>query len=317
MRGVSMISETSFTNRQQVAFIGSDPYYKIGDFWPTAPNANTAAAMPAAAHAVGGITLKNNGPEYSSGVPNCTANDTRNDGIASQSLWDSDGSANTANADGSPRAITTGCSGQTGRPPHARFTSADAKRIAPARLSDREYRELQDAAQNFGLYCYITSSSATTYCTINNGARFSPAQTWQDDDIAPLVPAGASRQFIIFFDFDNGLAATTNSIKWSAGNVWPCSVDADGNPTLLNRNGTIVVRNGGFEMASTAQINGAVLAQDGIYKYAGGATVNGTILAKEIQMNGSAEFSLNDCWVKTRASSFSTVTPVHWAEIDR
>ncbi len=327
MRGVSMISETSFSGRDKLTFSGTDPYFKLGDFWPnnTWPAGRSATdRMPAAAHAVGGISIgaTSGTPEFQAGVPNCRANNTQGGGVASQSLWDSDGSAFTANADGTPRRITTplptACSDQVGYPPHARFTAEDVRRVVPAsRLTEEQYRELKEAAQLFGLYC---NYGTTSYCTIRNGPRFVPPANFGDADIAPLIPPapGGTPTFIAYFDFTNGLSPLVNSVTWSAGNVSPCAYDpTTGLPTSANRNVTIVVRNGGFQLATGESLNGAILAQDGIFTYRGGPTVNGTILAQQIQMAGGATFSMDDCWVATRAGVFSSITPFRWAEIDR
>ncbi len=324
MHGVSMISETSFAGRDKLTFLGTDPYYKLSDFWPnnTWPAGRTAAdRMPAAAHAVGGITIgpASGTPEFQRGVPNCTANRVQSGSLASQSLWDSDGSAFTANPDGTSKAIASGCSDQVGYPPHARFTSDDARRVVPAgRLTEEQYRGLKEAAQLYGLYCNY--GTTTSYCTIRNGPRFSPPVVFQDADVAPLMPptAGGTAAFIAYFEFNNRLSPLVNSVKWAAGNVWPCAYDTTtGLPTANNRNGTMIVRNGGFEMGTGGQLNGAILAQDGTFTYTGGPTVNGTILAREIRMTGGAIFSMDDCWVATRSNIFSSITPFRWAEIDR
>ncbi len=325
MRGVSMISETTFAGRDKLTFIGNDPYYTLGNFWPnnTWPAGLTASTpIPAAAHAAGGITIgaAAGTPEFQRGVPNCSANNTQGTGVASQSLWDSDGSTYTVNpGTGAPKAITAGCTGQTGYPPHARFTADDVSRVVAARrLTEEQYRDLKDAAQVFGLYCnYGTTSS---YCTIRNGPRFTPPGVFSNDDVDDLMPpfAGGTSAFIAYFEFTNGLSPLNNSVKWNAGNVWPCAYDATtGQPTADNRNGTIVVRNGGFDMASGARLNGAILAQDGIFTYTGGPEVKGTILAQQIRMTGGAVFSMDECWVRTRAGVFSSILPFRWAEIDR
>jgi hypothetical protein len=327
MRGVSMISETSFSGRNKVSFSGTDPYFKLGSFWPgnTWPGGRSAAdRMPAAAHAVGGITIgaASGTPEFAAGVPNCDANNAQS-GVASQSLWDSDGSAFTLNASGGPRSTTTplpeACSGQVGYPPHARFTADDVRRVVPApRLTEEQYRELKEAAQLFGLYCNY--GTTTSYCTIRNGPPFNPPVNFANGTIAPLIPpaVGGTPSFIAYFDFTNGLSPLANSVRWTADNVWPCAYDSTtGLPTSANRNVTIVVRNGGFQFATGGRLNGAVLAQDGIFTYSGGPVVNGTILAQQIQMTGGATFSIDDCWVATRAAVFSSVTPFRWAEIDR
>ena len=82
--------------------------------------------VPAGAHALGGIYMKQNGsqPEFpgpsAPTTRNCTAN-----GSGGQSLWDSDGSAGTG-------TVTTGCTGQTGYPLSSKFTSDIMAKITPS-----------------------------------------------------------------------------------------------------------------------------------------------------------------------------------------
>jgi hypothetical protein len=131
--------------------------------------------------------------------------------------------------------------------------------------------------------------------------------------------AGGQTAFVVYFEFANGQPSTagSNTIKWNAGTIWPCAVDANGVPTATNRNMTMIVDRGSIDLASSAKINGAVIAQDGTFKNTGGPQVNGTVLANRIEMGGGAEFSMNDCWIKSRSSVFTGLTPLRWAEIDR
>jgi hypothetical protein len=124
-----------------------------------------------------------------------------------------------------------------------------------------------------------------------------------------MFDAGVST-FVAYFDFEVG-TELDNFIKWQAGNSWPCSTDP-----AVNRNVTLIVKNGGYEMQSGAKLNGAIIV-DGNFKYSGGPSVNGTIIAKAIEMSGGANFSIDPCWLATLSGVFTFAEPVHWTEIDR
>jgi hypothetical protein len=315
MTNVSIFSETQIYGRDKLALTGTDPYYTLQDFWPGGPWGTGRLGTdfaPAAAHAAQGLFVGSGGgtkPEFPGPTApttrNCAANDTRNGGIATRSLWDSDGSAGSG-------AINTGCTGETGFPPTSKFTSADLDRLAPRKLGPQEHQALKDAAKEFGLYCNFTNASqnnAANYCQKLGGAKFTPPSVWQSGDIQSMFDAGVST-FVAYFDFEVG-TELDNFIKWQAGNSWPCSTDP-----AVNRNVTLIVKNGGYEMQSGAKLNGAIIV-DGNFKYSGGPSVNGTIIAKAIEMSGGANFSIDPCWLATLSGVFTFAEPVHWTEIDR
>ena len=123
INNVSMISETTITDREKYRFNGKDSYYKMSDFFSAVTGRSLTEAIPAAAHAISGILLKKSGnPEFPP-TKNCTANNGN-----SQSLWDSDGSAGSG-------AITSGCTGQVGYPNSSKFTHRSACRRSDARPS--------------------------------------------------------------------------------------------------------------------------------------------------------------------------------------
>ena len=306
MDGVSMISETSFQGRDKVAFKGTDPYYTLQDFWPGGPFAGRAGTdlVPAAAHALGTLFLGSGGgtkPEFQTSTKNCTANDTRNGGIASQSLWDSDGSAGSGNIN------PPTCSGQTGYPPSSKFTRDTFDAVGGSKsLSEQDHRALKDSAQTYGLYCHDGAGTADDYCSIRNGPRFGIPQVFQNADIQPVLSVISN--FIFYYEFtDPNSSELANSIKWSATNVWPCT---------SNYSSTIIVRRGGFNLSNGGKLNGAIIV-DGAFSYSGGPSVNGTIIAKEIQLSGGANFSLDQCWLDHMPAVFSQAQPVHWSELDR
>ena len=115
---------------------------------------------------------------------------------------------------------------------------------------------------------------------------------------------------MVYFDFLSG-DALSNSVKWQA-DVWGCnSTNAD-----LNRSAVIVSRRGGLEFQS-AKVNGAFI-MDGELKYSGIPTLNGAIISQAgFRINGTANFTIDECWVKNMPGPFLTAAPTTWAEVDR
>jgi hypothetical protein len=310
--GISMISPNKIVGRDKIVFTGNDPYYKVGDFWPNGPfppGVTASSPIPSAAHAVGGIYLKANGSEweFAGGPKNCTANKATGtlppgyrDG---QSLWDSDGVLNLS-PQHSP--ITSGCTGQTGYPPSSYFTAEDHERVVPHKLDETDHRALKQAAKSYGIYCSISGSSETC---IKQGAPFAHSGNWQDGDVASVFGSG-TRNFIVYIDFTGGSSPFANSVSWKAS-AWGCNDDP-----AVSKSIVVVVKNGGLSLESGAMVNGALLL-DGEFKYSGGPIFNGTIVAGKFTVSGNATFSLDECWVRNMPGPFSSVTPVHWSELDR
>lgn len=295
MSGISMITEGSIRGREKLQFSGQDPYYFIQDVFDGVTGRSPTEHVPAAAHALLGIYLKQNGtsPEFPP-AKNCTAN-----GAGGQSLWDSDGSAGSGTVNG-------GCSGQVGNPNSSKLTPAIMDRIRPHKLTEQDHQAMRDAARTTGIYCQI---GTTTSCTMRGQPMGGMPATWQDSNIAPLFAAGVNN-FVAYFDFVGG-DTLSNSIKWHA-NVWGCNAT---NPDL-HRSAVIVVRRGGLEFQG-AQVNGAFI-MDGELKYSGNPTLNGPIISQSgFRITGNANFSLDTCWVKNMPGPFLTTTPTTWAEVDR
>ncbi len=300
MSGVSMFSDGQISGREKLVFTGRDPYYYMQDVFPGGVSGRSMTEhVPAAAHALLGIYLKQNGtgPEFPGpSVPrtrNCTANGTNG-----QSLWDSDGSM--ASGD-----VTAGCPGQTGYPLSSKFTPSIMDRVRPRRLTEQDHDKLRDAAKTSGIYCSI---GTTTSCSMMGKAMSSMPATWQAADIAPLFAAG-NNNFVAYFDFLSG-EVLSNNVKWQA-DVWGCN-----NDPALNRSAVVVTRRGGLEFNS-AKVNGAFI-MDGQLTYSGSPTLNGSIISQSaFRISGTATFTVDDCWVKNMPGPFLTATPTAWAELDR
>jgi hypothetical protein len=300
MFGISMFTEGQIRGREKLEFVGDDPYYFMSDFFPDGVTGRSMTEhVPAAAHALGGIYQKQNGsqPEFPGPTDPTTRNCTAN--ANAQSLWDSDGSAATG-------TITTGCSGQVGYPNTSRFTPTIMDNVRPHELTEQDHQALRDAAKTSGIYCSI---GATTSCTRAGTPMTGIPGVWQDGDVAPLFAEGINN-FVVYFDYLTG-DTLTNQIKWHA-DVWGCN---DTDPDL-NKSVVIVVRRGGIEFQD-AQLNGAFI-MDGELRYTGNPVLNGTIISQSgFSINGTADFTLDSCWVKNMPGPFLTSAPTAWSEIDR
>jgi hypothetical protein len=296
---ISMVTDGEIMGRKQLNFSGFDPYYTLGDFWPTVTSwpagLSASSPLPASAHSVGGIYLNNNGkdPEFTGAAPkNCTAN---KDGGNTQSLWDSDGRGGNH---------TGGCPGQTGWPPSSLFTEERYQAIAPGKLGVEDHEILKDAAKASGLYCYIPTTGA--FC-IRRGT-----QIGYTTDVSPILSAGVN-SFVAYFEFPSG-DRLSNNINW-ASSVWNpptgCNPDPD-----LNKSVVVIVKNGGINFSGVNQVNGAFIV-DGNFDYTGTPQINGTVIAENFRVRGNATFSLDSCWVQNMPGPFLGATPVQWSEIDR
>lgn len=317
MSGISLVSETAIRGRESLGFIGNDPYNRLADFYPNVPESfwasqgrSSSDQIPAAAHAAGGIFLKSNGTGAEFTIDrqkHCTANNTGGNapGTAGQSLWDGDGSTGSG-------AITSGCPGtpQVGFPNSSKFDQTHLASVAPKRLDEQDHEFLRQAAQVHGLYCRITGTgnSQQRTCT-RRGQSWPWSNQWQDSEITSPMVADGVRNFVAYFDFQDG-GEFENNVTWKAS-MWACN----DNPAV-SRSATVIVRRGGVSMEGNLQLNGALIV-DGAFKYSGGPTINGTIIAKEFNLSGGATFSLDECWVRNLPGAFLGFTPTRWSEIDR
>jgi hypothetical protein len=295
--GMTMQANGIITDRKNDEFDGNDPYYKIGDFFPSVNGRLLTDPMPAAAHAGKGIYLNNSStPEFTgggSGTKNCSADRT-----AGRSIWDSDGSAGSGN-------INSGCSSPDPTAPGFPSTS---KYTAPTTV-DPDHAALKDAALSFGVYCSFPGfgGTGTTQC-LQQGVAASTNYVQLVQNVKALT-----NNFVAYFEFRSG-TPTQNNLNWD-GNVWGCN----DNPAL-NHSIVVDIRNGGFYDigAGGDMLNGALIL-DGDFNTTGQFTFNGTFLAKGSGSFGSSSetVTLDPCWVKNFPAAFYKVVPGHWAEVDR
>ncbi|MGH2755883.1 MAG: hypothetical protein ACRDLB_15815 [Actinomycetota bacterium] len=297
---ISMVSETTITDRSKDRFTGADSYYKMSDFFTAVTGRSLDEPVPAAAHAVTGIYLKKSGnPEFASSTKNCTANSGD-----SQSLWDSDGSSGSG-------LITSGCTGQVGYPDSSKFTSGQLQALGRPSLPEQELQALEEAAKNTGVFCSFpgVGGSGSSTC-VKQGVTQSG--TAYPTYIQEVINSG-TRNMVAFFEYRSGSPTQNNLGK--TGTVWGCNPDP-----ALNKSITVVVRNGGvnYSGAGGDMVNGAFII-DGNFEATGSFTFNGTIVSKGTVSFGSSSelIQMDGCWVTNMPGPFLTVEPGAWREIDR
>ncbi|MFN2488484.1 MAG: hypothetical protein ABR529_01840 [Actinomycetota bacterium] len=296
----SLISDQDITGRDKLAFVGSDPYYKLSDFWPGL-SATTAART--AVHSTG-VVYAGNAPEHSvAQTLNCTANRTTGSspGAAGQSQWDQSGSG------GAIPGGTAACPGQSSAPPPtSKFTFDDLERVKPsdelAYLSDTQYQTLKEQAKLSGIYCLIPTSG-TPSC-IKGGAVWSTSLT---NGISDGDVGGLPGDFVAYFDYqDPSKAMTDNLIHWKAS-WWSCDT---------GKSAFIIVRNGSFRIESP-QLSGTLVVPEGRVDNQGSFVFNGAVLSKSFESNGNGTWQIDQCWINRMPGPWLQYTSHRWTEVDR
>ncbi|CAN5700591.1 hypothetical protein BH20ACT23_BH20ACT23_06640 [soil metagenome] len=302
---VSMVSETTIQNRSSLDFEGIDPYYKYKDFFPQGVvGVDPNAAIPAAAHAAGGIYLGgSNSPEFTgpgAGTKNCTANGTSGSG-AYQSIWDSDGSTRSG-------TITSGCGSTPGvYPVSSKFTADQLSKFIEPELTPEDHQALKSAAKSSGIYCSFKGQGGTG--TDNCWRAGVAIGTDYEGGIQTLLSSGTDR-ITAYFEFRSGTPSQNNIGR--LGNIWSCET---------GRSIVAVVKNGGVDYGggSTDYINGAII-MDGGWSGQGKLVFNGSLITPtgNVHFHSSSQsFQMSDCWVQNMPFIFMKVVPGHWSEVDR
>lgn len=303
---VSIVSETTYTDRLKTEMRGTDPYYKIGDFFSGVTGASLTDGVPAAIHAVGGILLqKSKDPEFGGaiGTKNCSANSGP---TPSQSLWDSDGSTGSG-------IITSGCSGAPGLYPNSsKFTQEQLENFAKPRLTAEDHQVLKEAAQSYGVYCTLkgTGGTGTDSCITAGTPGSSDYRTHVSTVLA------VRRTFVVYIEFRSGAptARPGNEIL-NLPNIGPCSTDP-----AVHQSVVVIVKNGGVNWGGGAGgfFNGALIT-DGNYEGQGNFEFTGTLIIHGTVSAGSASatYQMTPCWVQNMPGPFFRTVPGHWSEVDR
>ena len=327
LQNISVITEGTVTNRDNMSFRGTDPYYTLGEFYGSRVDVTTGAnQIPAAIHAKGAITYgaasKNN--EHAPGFePNCVANPK---GTAAQSLWDGSGTALL-------EAITADCSAWPGsgyideagnegaietstslQPPTSQFTEADRKSVAPQpSLSEQDYLTLRQAAKANGLYCV---PAGTALSCLEGGVENHSNVTGRKINNTHIDHPNIPKNFVVFIDFPaDGTDPFTvdRKVEWTGGTaIGPCDPDP-----ANHRSSVWVVRNGSLDSAGGARITGAMLIPEGQFESSGNFTMEGTIIARRFLSKGTMTIRMSPCWLTNLPGPFLDVTPAGWSEVDR
>lgn len=326
MQNASMVTEGVVTNRDNIGFRGTDPYYRVRDFYGSRVSETTGAyRMPAAVHAKNAITygpaskLVEHGAE-----PNCDSVKVNPKGTAGQQQWDGSGTAILA-------SLTTSCtwagSGEidsdgnegpiltpnTILPPTSQFTEEDRFRVAPLpRLTEQDYLTLKQSAKGNGLHCRVKLGTALE-CSEAGGA-YTALPGVNQLDASNIDHPSIPRTFVIYIEFNNdGLDPFAKKVTWSGGtNIGPCSTTP-----ANNRSAVIIVRYGSFDSSGSSSINGAMLVPEGLFESTGTFTLEGTIIVRRIVNLGTVTIRLSSCWLQNLPGPFLDVTPVSWSEVDR
>lgn len=333
MQNISMVTEGTVSNRDNIGFSGTDPFYTLAEFYgPKVSAAFGVKQMPSAVHAKGAIYY---GPaskfiEHRPGKePNCDA-DVNPKGQAGHQLWDGSGTAviDTYTAT-CPAWTASGGSIYVLDPPDTRiitessftpptsmFTEADRARVAlRPTLTEQDYLTLRSAAKQSGVYCSGTTGLDLT-CTEANRTETPPNPfllTAGKLD-ADHVDDPAGRSFVVYIDFaNNGLDPFTRKVEWTGGtNIGPCNT----NPAT-SRSAVIVVRRGTIDFAGGSTINGMLLVPEGAVEGSGNFTMEGTIIARRIESRGTMTIRLSPCWLQNIPGPFLDVSTTKWREVDR
>lgn len=322
---ISMISETTISNRGQAAFIGEDSYYLVKDFYSGVTGSiSLDSPIPAAAHAATQILLgKSSDPEFTAdagGTHNCEANNTLVAGsVAFQALWDGDGSSNSGTIAAADITADPSCTGQSGYPNSSKFLPDQLAAFSKPRLSLEDHQALREAAKIYGVYCSFPGTppavgdSAGQICYKQNVLQ--PATATYDGLIEAV--SSVRNSFVAYMEFRSGTAANNNLL--SPFSVWGCT-DTDPNPPDTNKSVVLVARNGGVKWLGGAgqMISGAFLI-DGNFEVRGGLEFDGTIVAGGTIAitSASQHFRLSDCAIENLPGPFFQTIPGHWSEIDR
>ena len=330
LENISVVTEGTVTNRDNMAFRGTDPYYRLADFYGSRVDQTTGAyQMPAAIHAKGAITYgaaSKLNEHRTNFEPNCEANrdPPSGTGTLEQSLWDGSGTAVigqlTEDCGGWPGSGYIDVNGTEGaietpttlQPPTSRFTEEDRKAVAPSpSLSEQDYLTLREAAKATGLYCVPEGNGLSC---LEAGEPANPSPNGRQITNGQLDHPDIPNNFVIYIDFPaDGTDPFSRTVEWTGGTeIGPCNSDP-----ANHRSAVWVIRNGSFDSAGGARITGAMLIPEGQFESSGNFTMEGTIIARRFLSKGTMTIRMSPCWLTNLPGPFLDVTPTGWSEVDR
>ncbi|MBA3350449.1 MAG: hypothetical protein H0T12_07820, partial [Actinobacteria bacterium] len=299
---ISLVTPGDVESRENINFVGTDPYYKLGDFWD---GQSMSVAAPAAAHARGSIYCRkqdcgNDGVEHPEAL-NCAFSN-------GQSQWDQSGGGGSL-AGVPPCASWTNRGGTpAGPPPYSSFSDADLANATPKpALTAQDYANLKESAKESGLYCAVAASYV---CATPSGA-------YSTNGSINSSPPGVGNNYIAYFDFPSSgdPFSVQQTVTWKAA-VGPCNPDA-----TLTKSVIIIARYGSVDLTGNDEVVGAFFAPEGQLWLRGTGSnfkIEGTAIAKRIDFGGNAQIKLSDCWVQNLpGAAFLGITPQTFSEVDR
>jgi hypothetical protein len=247
--------------------------------------------QPTAAHAVGVISSSNQSctsnaggsPIHESSACNATFK------------YDQDGGVPT----GTDIANGDNCYGKYTRadgtkyPTTAKFTLTDLENLGyrPRGLTDAQYDRLRSQAQAEGTYNLASGTISGQLTTLTNAGVTSPVLFWDTGDIS----LGSS-------DFPAAMKRALNSSATCGGD----------SVTVIVMNGNLTYQGGG----GSPYVPVAFFVPDGTLKAQGGLDTLGTIFAKVVDMGGSPDFKLDNCFVNNPPGGTLDAQVINWREDD-
>lgn len=289
IHGESVYTAGCIANRQNDAQSGSGFQFQ----WDSANNRpvlDRFSGLPAAAHAVGGISTRNScsggngggGPIHTSSAP-CN----------STFRFDRDSAGGQLTGTPCLNAFTT--PEGVGYPTTSRFTAQDLENIGyrPRGLTEAQYESLKTQAQGTGTYNLAPSALASTLSSLLAAGVTSPVLYWDNGDVS-------LRQN----DFPAGFSRAVNDTAGCAQNSLTIVVSGTGNDLS-------------YQGGNTAPfLTAAIFVPDGTLRGQGGRNTIGTVYAKTIDLGGNMDFYLDKCYANSPPGGTLEVQVVNFREDD-
>jgi hypothetical protein len=175
----------------------------------------------------------------------------------------------------------------------AKFTLTDLENLGyrPRGLTDAQYDRLRSQAQAEGTYNLASGSVLTQLTSLVSAGVSSPVLFWDTGDVS----LGSA-------DFPASMKRPVSSSATCGG----YSV------TVVVMNGNLTYQGGG----GSPYVPVAFFVPDGTMKAQGGLDTLGTIFAKVVDMGGSPDFKLDNCFVNNPPGGTLDAQVINWREDD-
>lgn len=195
--------------------------------------------------------------------------------------------------------------------------------------SDPSYPEtsfVNDVAKTYGFQqTGLTSAQIDMLRTTSQEQGFYFTNTWQ----IPTVLRSASTAInyphpVLFYELQgSGIVGQTVDLSQLDSTTYGRPTPVDSSSTYCNgRNFILVVLNGNVKLNSNSVLVGSVFAMgpdpNGIVQKANGTTnLIGTIYARHIDLTGTANVNLDDCFLQNLPGNLLNIRPSDFREVDR